>query len=485
MGREEASTKQTLLQGSTEQVNGKKSLQHAKIRRIVCVSVALLIAVFLGGNLLLSGNGSGAAAEQTTFDSSQQTISSPVLMSAESSPTSTPIPTPSPTFTPSPTPSPTPTAIPEIRATLTAVGDIIMHKPVIDGGLTNPGEAVPVYDFNTDFQYVSSILQASNLATGNFEGTLSGPPYTGFPSFSSPDEIADALYNAGFRVICTANNHCIDKGYDGLVRTATVLREKGLTVIGTRPDLTSPIDTVSDLGGIKVGLLNYTFETPGTEQQKTINGIPIPDGAYLLIDSFNPYRKAAYETDLRFILSRAEELRRQGAEVICLTLHWGEEYNTHSVAWQQKMAQDLCDAGIDLIIGHHPHVLEEIEVLTSAVTGKQTLVYYSLGNFLGNWNFGTLGTAGKAQDGMIARVTFLKTANGVIIEKGEYIPTYVVRVPKGSGLQHLIVPVLPGLSDPASYQTTTEEMQASYDRINKILGTCIGTAEIPVMEAAS
>jgi len=112
------------------------------------------------------------------------------------------------------------------------------------------------------------------------------------------------------------------------------------------------MDTVEDLGGIKVGLLNYTFETPGTYQRKTINGIPIPDGAYL-------------------------------------------------------------------------------------------------------------------------------------IEKGEYIPTNVVRVPKGPGLQHLIVPVLSALSDPAVYQTTTAEMQTSYDRINKILGPCTGTQEIPVMEAAS
>jgi len=456
-----------------------KSDRHSKIRRITYGSAALLLTVFLGWSFLLT-DGSGAAAGQMSSETRCPSSTSPILTP---SPTSAPSPSPTSTPSPSPSPTPTPTPIPEIRVTLTAVGDILMHKPVIDGGLTNPGEAVPVYDFNTDFQYVSSILQASNLAMGNFEGTLSGSPYTGFPSFSAPDEIADALYTTGFRVICTANNHCIDKGYDGLVRTATVLRDKGLTVIGTRPDITSPMDTVADLGGIKVGLLNYTFETPGTEQRKTINGIPIPDGAYLLIDSFNPYRDAAYETDLKYIISRSEELRRQGAEVICLTLHWGEEYNTHSVAWQQKMAQDLCDAGVDLIIGHHPHVLEEIEVLTSAVTGKQTLVYYSLGNFLGNWNYGTLGTAGKAQDGMIARITFLKTSDGVIIEKGEYIPTYVVRVPKGSGLQHLIVPVLPGLADPAAYQTTTEEMQASYDRINKILGTCIGTAEIPVMAA--
>jgi len=440
--------------------------------------LALLAVVLLGENLLLT-SGSYATAEQTTSYSSN-----PSAPASASSPAPTATPTPAPTPTPTPAPAPAPTAPPEIRATLTAVGDIILHKAVIEGGLTNPGETVPVYDFNPDFQYVADIFRKSDLAEGNFEGTLAGPPYTGFPSFSGPDAIADALYNAGLRVVCTANNHCIDKGLDGLIRTASVFRDAGLTVIGTRPDTASPMDTIADLGGIKVGLLNYTFETPGTEQQKTINGIPVPDGADILIDSFNPYRESAYQMGLDAILARADELRGQGAEIICLTLHWGEEYNTHSVAWQQRMAQDLCDGGVDLIIGHHPHVLEEIDVLTCTATGKQTLVYYSLGNFLGNWNFGSLGTAGKAQDGMIARVTFLKTADGVTIEKGEYIPTNVVRVPKGSGLVHLIVPVLPALSDPAAYQTTAAEMQASYDRISKILGPCSGTDTIPVMEAA-
>ena len=494
MGRKAASTKQTFLQGSTEQMNGKKSLPRAIILRITCGSAALIITVLLGGNLLLSGNGFGAAAEQTAFDSSQQTTSSPILMSAASSDTSTALTsqdstnsTPaSPTSSPSPTPTPAPTAVPEIRATLTAVGDILMHKAVIDGGLTNPGEAVPEYDFSPDFQYVSSIIGKSDLAMANFEGTLNGPPYSGFPSFSAPDAIADALYAAGFHVICTANNHCIDKGLNGLIRTASVFRSKGFTVIGTRPDLSSQTDTVVDLNGIKVGLLNYTYETIGTENTKTINGIPIPDGADPLIDSINPYRESAYEEDLQALLTRVGELRRQGADIICLSIHWGEEYQTRSVQWQRRLAQDLCDGGVDLIVGHHPHVLEEIEVLTSAVTGKQTLVYYSLSNFLQNMNYGTLGTAGKAQDGIIARITLLKTADGTTIEKGEYIPTYVVRIPGESGqLEHLIVPVLPGLADPAAYRTNVEEMQASYNRINKILAPCTGTDELPVTEAGS
>lgn len=392
------------------------------------------------------------------------------------------VPTPVPTALP--TPSPTPTPVPEIRVRVSVVGDIIMHEAVYDGALTNPGEDIPVYDFSPDFKYITPILEESGLTIGNFEGTLAGPPYSGWPHFCGPDAMADALYAAGFDVLCTANNHCIDKGLNGLIRTATVLREKGFIVIGTRPDAQSSMDSVVDIDGIKIGLLNYTFETIGTSKRKALNGIPIPDGADSLICSFNPYREESFAADLEELLQRVQVLRSQEADVICLVLHWGVEYNTHSAAWQREMAQKLCDAGVDLIVGHHPHVLQEIDVLTSAVTGKQTLVYYSLGNFLGNWAYGTLGTSGKAQDGMIARVTFLKTADGVCIEKGEYIPTFVVRVRKGSELQHLIVPVLPASLDPSAYQTTEKDMLASYKRINKILGPCVGSAEIPVMEAA-
>jgi hypothetical protein len=445
--------------------SGRKASRHV-LRRLIFGTLAFLAAVVLFGNAMSPKEfGASEGSETAAIES-------------------TPEPSPSPTFSPTPAPTMTPTPEPTlIRATITAVGDILMHKAVIDDGLTNPGEANPVYDFTPDFKYVSAIFQESDLAFANFEGTLAGPPYTGFPAFSAPDEIADALYDAGFRVIGTANNHCIDRGLAGLIRTATIFREKGFTVIGTRPDTASPMDTIQDLNGIKVGFINYTFETIGTESNKTINGIYLPKGAEDLVCSFNPYREDAYERDLAAILARADSLRSEGAEFICLSVHWGEEYNTKSVQWQRDVAQDLADGGIDLIIGHHPHVLEEAEVLTSQVTGKNTLIFYSLGNFLHNMNFGTLGTSGNAQDGAIARITLLKTDEGVKIELAEYIPTYVVQVPDGNGLTHYIVPVLKGLIEPEAFETSTEEMQASYDRIHKILGESTGTEQLPIVEA--
>jgi poly-gamma-glutamate synthesis protein (capsule biosynthesis protein) len=373
----------------------------------------------------------------------------------------------------------------EIRVLITAVGDVLMHKAVIDGGRTNPGEADPQYDYTYCFQYVRPFFEKSDLAIGNIEGTLAGPPYTGFPSFSAPDEIADALYDVGFRVVCTANNHCIDKGFDGLVQTTTVLREKGFTAIGTRPDEESSIDAIVDVGGIRLGIMNYTWETIGTKTQKGINGIPMPKEADPLINSFNPSRSAAFEADMEALIDDVERLRREGAEFICLMVHWGTEYTTHSAQWQQEMALRLCDAGVGLIIGNHPHVLQEIDVITSETTGNETLVYYSTGNFLGNWAYETLGTSGKTQDGMIVRVTLLKTKDGVSIEKGEYIPTFVVRLYEGAVLKHYIVPVIPAIDDPEYYRTTTATIEASYKRITKILGPCTGSESIPVSEAGT
>jgi hypothetical protein len=212
-------------------------------------------------------------------------------------------------------PTSAPTEQKSFRVTLTGVGDIILHSAVIEGGLTNPGQKTAIYDYKPVFQYVSSIFKASTLAMANYEGTLAGAPYSGYPFFCAPDAIADALLDAGIRTVWTANNHTIDRGLAGVIRTATIFRDKGFQVIGTRPDESSPADAVVDAGGIKIGLMAYTFETPGTEDTKTLNGNIMPAKADPLIDSFNPYRDTAYTRDMEAMLARAAVLRDQGAEL--------------------------------------------------------------------------------------------------------------------------------------------------------------------------
>jgi poly-gamma-glutamate synthesis protein (capsule biosynthesis protein) len=388
---------------------------------------------------------------------------------------------PTPTQLP-PTATPEPTPTPLIDITLAVVGDVILHQSVIEGGLVQAG-GTTAYDYTPAFQYIKPIIAAADLAFANYEGTLAGPPYKGYPFFCAPDEIADALFDTGFRVVWTANNHTLDRGLAGVIRTATVFRDREFYVIGTRPDEASRTDQVVSVKGYKLGLMAYTFETIGTETQKALNGIPMPAAADPLIDSFNPYRSDAFERDMAALLDRAEVLRGEGAEIICLSLHWGNEYQTKSSSFQRKMAQRLADAGIELIIGHHPHVLQEIDVLTAADGKSRTLVFYSISNILHNMDFNTHNTKGFAQDAVIARITISRTDGLAQVTGADYIPTFVTRVPRGSGTQHLIVPVLEALEDPAAWQSARSELEASLSRIRSVLSGSTGTEAIPVREA--
>ena len=377
------------------------------------------------------------------------------------------------------------TSLPEApqQVILTAVGDIVMHQAVIDGGQIG-GEDPPAYDFNPAFQYIKPVISASDLAFVNYEGTLFGPPYSGFPFFAAPDAIADALFDAGFRVAWTANNHALDKGIAGLIRTYEVFRDKGFHVVGTRPDQNSRSDKIVTVHGIKIGLLAYTFETIGTETRRSLNGIPMPDGAEHLLDSFNPDRSNLLRQDLDGLIAHADRLRKEGAEMICLSLHWGVEYQTKSTSYQRQIAQQLADAGIELIIGHHPHVLQEIDVLSASDGSSKTLVFYSIGNLLHNMTFSTHNSAGFAQDAMIVRVNIERREGTVAVTGAEYIPTYVTRKAEGKGYQHLIVPVIPAMADPAAYQSDSKLVKASYERTSSVLAGSNGTADLPVVEAA-
>ena len=201
-----------------------------------------------------------------------------------------------PANTPAPTPAPDRTVI------LDAVGDYSCIRKVIDGGLVSGGKE-PAYDYNPIFQYVQPIFARADLALANYEGTLAGPPYSGYPRFCAPDAIADALFSAGFRVMWTANNHTLDRGLAGVIRTAQIFQERGFQVIGTRPDEQKPADGVIEVKGVKIGLMAYTFETIGSETQKALNGIPMPAAADPLIDSFNPNRSGAFEKDFAVMLA--------------------------------------------------------------------------------------------------------------------------------------------------------------------------------------
>lgn len=385
-------------------------------------------------------------------------------------------PSATPTLAPTATASPAPTLEPDLtaHAVLTSVGDIILHQAVIDGGLQKDG----TYQFDYIFEHVASFFNQSDYTIANYEGTLNGPPYSGYPMFDGPDAIAAALKNAGVDMVTTANNHAFDRGLAGLKRTPEVFLKEGIKVIGTRSNAQDPKFQIVDLNGIKIGITGYTYETTGTETSKALNGMLLPAEANDLVDSFNPYRAAIYEKNRTEMSGRIQAMREAKAECIVFVLHWGEEYKTVSDETQRKMAQFLADQGVDVIFGSHSHVIQEISVVSSMISGKNTLVYYSLGNFLANMNFTTQGTNGYAQDAIIAKVSIDRDKKGVVrVTKGEYIGTYVYRQNTAGKIIHKIIPVKDALAAPEKYgmEKLIQLLKDSAARIENVLAKSKGT----------
>lgn len=245
--------------------------------------------------------------------------------------------------------------------TLTAAGDCLMHGPEIRSGLQADGS----YRFDTFFADVADLIQEGDYSSTDFEAALAGPEsgYTGYPLFNSPDEIANTFKRAGFDLVVTANNHSLDRGYSGGIRTIKVLRQAGLETLGTyRSPAEANTFLIKDIRGVKVGYLAYTYST---------NGIPVP--------SDHPEYVNFLEKDK--ILADIKALRPQ-VDVLILILHWGVEYQPRPGQEQIFMAREFIKAGADAILGSHPHVIQTMEVMH--VKGKPKFVIYGMGNFISN-----------------------------------------------------------------------------------------------------
>ena len=227
------------------------------------------------------------------------------------------------------------------------VGDVMVHEPQLPVAQRANG-----YDFNSYFKYVKPQFDATDCVIANLETTLSTtPPYRGYPCFKSPAELADALAAAGVDIAVTANNHCLDSGKSGVESTLEILRNRGITPIGTTPEAAVRFT----IKGIDFALLAYTYGT---------NGIPTPDGVTVHgIDTLQMRRdiESCADADCRIAF-----------------VHWGAEY-THRPDYQQRTIADfLHRAGCQVVIGSHPHTVHRAECSKRAVT------VYSLGNFVSN-----------------------------------------------------------------------------------------------------
>ncbi len=250
-------------------------------------------------------------------------------------------------------------------AEIVIVGDIMAHGPQIRAAKQADGS----YDFRSSFSLIKPYVQSADLAIGNFETTLGGEPYKGFPLFSAPDELVDALADTGFDVLTTANNHAADRGMNGIIRTIEQIQKRKILTTGTFRDSADRLDRTPlmvSAGNFKIALLAYTYGT---------NGIIVPAPSDVArIDSAAILKE----------VTRAEEL---GAQYILVMIHWGNEYERNPNLHQIRMAEYLHSIGVDAVIGSHPHVVQMSEIIPADLAcPRPTFVLYSLGNFISNQN---------------------------------------------------------------------------------------------------
>ncbi len=240
------------------------------------------------------------------------------------------------------------------------------------------------YDYSECFSPVAELLSQADLTIVNLETTLRPtPPYSGYPTFSAPNELAQTLANVGVDVALLANNHICDKGYRGIERTISALDSANIRHTGayiSQSDFEKNNPLRLNIGGFDFAILNYTYGT---------NGLPIPQNTFVnLIDT------SRIATDLR---------QAQDADIRLVCIHWGEEYLQRPTKQQRQLAEWLYNKGATAIIGGHPHVIQPIEVRTNENGAIEGVTYYSLGNFVSNQTW-------EATDGgMVATLHFSQT----------------------------------------------------------------------------
>lgn len=364
-----------------------------------------------------------------------------------------------------------PVVQPNIVSTLAVCGDAMSHMPQTRDAYDSQAGA---YDYKPMIRFAKPWIEQADYAVVNLETTFAGgPDYSGFPAFNTPDALGDALKDAGFDLVSTANNHCLDRGYDGMVRTLDVLDNLGLAHVGTYRSAEERAAQngvhVADVGGIKVAFLSYTYGT---------NGIPVskshPDTVNILHTDYMSDAQVLDTARIADDLAAAEAL---SPDLIAVIVHWGVEYQTTQNEHQEEIADFLFDHGADVILGSHPHVLQPMETRTLTDRDGTThtgFVCWSLGNFISSQNDEYTDTT------VVLNLELTKNPNtGVTdVTKVGYVPLYMLdREQEVGGERFTLLDAHRGIAEYASGDSsyisasTEKKLQKCVSDCHKILGT--------------
>ena len=257
------------------------------------------------------------------------------------------------------------------------------------------------------------------------------------------------------------SNHSLDKGEYGFIRTREVLKEKGFDVIGTRDSEKDSRYIIKEVKDIKVGITAYGYTTDAYEEARGLNGIPIPDNLYSLMNTFNPYD---LDNDLLEMKKEIDKMKDDGVDVIVFYMHWGEEYQLEPNESQLTIAQFLANEGVDIIFGDHPHTIQPIDILESDDGNHSTAVIYSLGNFISSQRTESIGNP-YTEDGLMVSVNITKNfkTGEVTVDVPQYIPTWVKLNIFNGNYCYQVVPATENEADYLDYYQTIR-VDESFDR---------------------
>lgn len=349
-------------------------------------------------------------------------------------------PTPEPTAEPTPEPTPAP-----VHATLMFVGDLMCLSSQQRGAKQQAGGSG--YDFSPSFAYVREVFNNADCVIGNLETSLSHSwPYAteqrnigGMPNCNGPKQYLGALKFAGFDALVLANNHCCDAGVQGIIETTQAVEEYGFPYTGLFREKDAQRFVILDVKGIKVGLLSYA-------------------------EFYNSKDKAVREAGCEYMINTyskeriAEDIaaaRAAGAELIVAYNHWGAEHTHQPTPKVVTHAQEMADAGVDIIIGSHSHAVQPVVWLTAA-DGRQVLCAYSMGNFVSSMGRST------ANDTFIAEIGIVREGGSVRVESEKYHPCRVF--PQLKGYWYVVVP-----TNVTIVNSIIPQLKAAEERITAIV----------------
>jgi poly-gamma-glutamate synthesis protein (capsule biosynthesis protein) len=317
------------------------------------------------------------------------------------------------------------------RLTLIFTGDIMGHDAQISSAFN---EKTGRYDYSFCFSELKSFIRDADIAIGNLEVTLAGEPYKGYPRFSSPDELADALKDAGFDILVNANNHALDGSKEGLERTIDIVSEKGLIITGTfksEADRETRYPLLVEKNNILIAILNYTYGSNGLTT--------VPPNFVNYIDTL-------------LISNDIQKVRKVNPDFIIACMHWGNEYELDGSYTQRLLARFLAREGVDAIIGSHPHVVQPFEIIYNGADSADFIpVVYSLGNFISNQR------ERYRNGGIIFRLDLIKTER-TLPASCSYMPVWVQKPVISGKTMFRLIPASLDDNEKATLKLTEEEL---------------------------